>query len=562
MNRPLAPQFLKDLDNRHLQQKPNLYASRLLWVLYYGGLFAAVITFLSLVLPMELREGNPELVMTTISSILSILFAVVFIIYYLRFNTFKNFSTSKAKGNAFKNLLYLWLCFIVIISIVFIPAYIASKRTQSKYPNASLVQDVNDFNLITYQNNRAAQWEQYQYDSIIVKKNAKDDVFKKYQYKDEEIVDSFYEKYVKIQPENMNADDRWKSYFCLSKDSIQDYLATYDSTSQINDSVYCGWIVPDVQCLDVDFYNSNLPVTAGIGVVRNFENHKQYNDDYNIYNHDVFYDTIKDRIALNNNQFVLRSFHIINHPQLPDSILKNSSKINEIIMRYLSSTDINSSYYSDESAATAVVSAAAEDVYSRPVYSDSIRKIYNQISDINSNLNNIMDNKVQFNKDRYGFFLITILFSFSIAILLWLYRHTTIKTYALSYLAGIIISILFGLIVVSTRMQDYNIGVFYIIVALLVFCCSIFYSPKFKSAIQGIAICLSTVSVPLIPFIAFATYISIQRLHEVEYFNTQASIYHRFILEFSYIPTLLFALVFVYFYTIPKLKSWFAKPEL
>src|SRR5687767_1859468 len=119
-NRPLAPGFLKRLDDRWLKKHPILWSSRILWVFYYGSLIMLLISLISVFVYTPVMSRQSVYTGNLLITIISIISCVFWVIYLLRFNPFKRFSFETKLDGLKVFLLYL-TGFLFIFSWAFIP---------------------------------------------------------------------------------------------------------------------------------------------------------------------------------------------------------------------------------------------------------------------------------------------------------------------------------------------------------------------------------------------------------------------------------------------------------
>jgi hypothetical protein len=101
-------------------------------------------------------------------------------------------------------------------------------------------------------------------------------------------------------------------------------------------------------------------------------------------------------------------------------------------------------------------------------------------------------------------------FTLSITLLLFVFRHTTVKTFFLTALTGVVLAILSGLFIGLTNGREKSIFslmiTYYIIFTIIAF--SIFPS-KTRSTFKGIALNIFLLGLPVIPLITTALYFAI-----------------------------------------------------
>jgi hypothetical protein len=151
-------------------------------------------------------------------------------------------------------------------------------------------------------------------------------------------------------------------------------------------------------------------------------------------------------------------------------------------------------------------------------------------------------------------------FTLSITLLLFVLRHTTIKTFFLTALAGVVLAILSGLFIGLTNGRETTVFslmlIYYIIFAIIAF--SIFPS-KTRSTFQGIALNIFLLGLPVMPLIITALYFAI---NDYRYYDGG----YQYIDRTPYLITaeiIGFALVIILIEPLYKklYRSWFSAAE-
>ena len=199
-------------------------------------------------------------------------------------------------------------------------------------------------------------------------------------------------------------------------------------------------------------------------------------------------------------------------------------------------------------------------------YFNMIRSKY-KLGEVNDSFNNIADRKYRWD-DRYigvslrAAYYITLIFS----LLVFIYRHSSRKTFFLSLLAGVLLLIFTMLFVVATTHEGNMSGwyIFYFVIFSLI--SSIIFFKKTRGVFSGIALNLALFMVPLVPFtIVNLYYFYLHERYDSPPYDTITSLYvfrneelHYFLAEIGGF-VLLLALVAT---VIQKAyRRWYALPE-
>lgn len=187
-----------------------------------------------------------------------------------------------------------------------------------------------------------------------------------------------------------------------------------------------------------------------------------------------------------------------------------------------------------------------------------------QLSKLRNGIQNIASRKYSWYPEFWGIYLrIWLYTSLGLTLLLFVFRHSTVRTFFLSILTGILLSIITGFITVFTRGDEENV-LMYMLLYAAVFLLIVLFSKgqKTRSVIEGIALNLFTVIIAFVPLIATWLYIELQRDYNRmmygESFNSDFAIaLHSFaelgggLLLLILLPTLLYK----------SYRRWYALPE-
>jgi hypothetical protein len=197
-------------------------------------------------------------------------------------------------------------------------------------------------------------------------------------------------------------------------------------------------------------------------------------------------------------------------------------------------------------------------------YRTSLRGKYHLYS-VESGIDRISDRKYRLYKLDYSDYIRAVYyFALVLSLLVFIFRHSTVKTYFLALLVGVVLSILSGLFVAVLHLREggiYGLMIFYFIsfgiISMLIF------SAKRRSIISGIALNAFVLLTPFIPIICVALYYYSIRAdyyeyyaYDVEYHARKA--FHFLVAEFAggIILLILIETLFKRLY-----RAWYASPE-
>lgn len=196
-------------------------------------------------------------------------------------------------------------------------------------------------------------------------------------------------------------------------------------------------------------------------------------------------------------------------------------------------------------------------------YTDRIRQKYN-LHEMNTGISNIISKKYKWVKDwpvtARVFFYISLILTLAV----FIFRHTTIKTFFLSLLTAVILLILTSLIIAMGRFGDNIVPLNFILFYFLVFTIIAFTvkAAKVRSAIQGIALNSFTIAAPFVPLVIMAICIFTKERRSSYYYAEYTFISNKWVYylsaEIGGLLIFLFLLepVFRHLY-----RKWYALPE-
>jgi hypothetical protein len=525
MNRPLAPKFIKKYDEYLLKNKPELYSTRFHWVLYYGLMSIILLSSIFAIIPNDARSDTPIFIHTCFVVIIAIIGLIVWLIFLLRFNVFKRFGNITAIGRLSVFWLYVISC-IIIVASCFVPSVVETLRANNSFKEKELINDLNTINTsicrLEY-DSLSKVWNRNVYQAFDYYLSKKDTVItldeneKLRKYYDSDItVPAVDEPYANDVVESYKLDDEEyrinsTTYYELLKKVIQS-----DSSIKINDSTYALYTCPAYKKVNIKSYGSIIDDSC-------------FNDT------DLFH-------------------HIFQFPK-PIDKTKEWNTLKPLLEKY--SYEYGSLHQ-----------------YKPPVfkdydtiYHDRLQKRYT-IYTVENNFRNIVERKYRYSsRDEIEFFVRFILYpSLIFSLLLFVFRHSTIKTFFLSILSGFLLLIIAAIITAFSSFGNNEVTVFamifFYLLLFLVISITTFQS-KNRTAWQGIGINLFTWMSYFLPLILVSFYYSLvkvpyyldQKAREV--FSEQRMV--NYLIAEAVCPVLFSILLVTFIYKL--YRKWYALPQ-
>jgi hypothetical protein len=188
-----------------------------------------------------------------------------------------------------------------------------------------------------------------------------------------------------------------------------------------------------------------------------------------------------------------------------------------------------------------------------------------ELRPMQSSLENISNRKHRFRRhDLRDSLLVCLYFALGMNLLLFAFRHSTVRTFFFSLLAGVILAVLTGLMVAIFRLRDEGIITLYFIyyAAFLVLSLTIFRSRK-RSLIKGIALNFlfwMTFTLPGMIVMAWYEFVSRPRFDYV-YYDENYYQNMRLNYELSQYAGAALLLVGVTFFFSKMYRTWYSQPE-
>ncbi len=498
LNRPLVPSFLKKMDVRLMANYPLLWSLRVHLVLWYTlilALFTAGYFFLK---PDDPRQDSEVYFPISVMVILALISTVVWLIFLLRFNVFKRFGHYKS-WHACVSFTAYFISALAIFSLPFLPALIEDYRATQAFKPQEIVEEVNAMNV---------QLAHLTYDSLITE-----------WYRDTVLV-------------NDTLAEKGRS---LDSESYTELEYSMDSAGyrKVVNRIYCGkriiqgdsfqvlarnsfvfFEVPDYQFIEVD---GRLEAISGVEFLRP---------------EPLYFKIHKEHPNINLEEASNQYFEWMRKYSNPEYGLQYVNGVIESSSRYREAFDANTPFYLAQY----------------------------RIQAVESGIENIVDRQFfisVYNKDvMLRFWLYP---SFFLAILVWMFRHSTTKIFFLSLLVGFIVSVLVGVFTALFNLSLSESLVFQLMIWGGFLSLSFLSSNGMRNAIRGIGLNLTFLTVFFIPLLVHVIYWDSQPEWPYSY-----SIYSQAQAESmaraEWIGAVLVP-IFLYFIAFPLYRNWYSSPE-
>lgn len=452
--RPLVPGFLNRFDQWLLKNYPDIWSARTHLVVYFFLLLYLFMALASAGVPDDPRTGPEVGYWSVAAGLLGFVGMVLWFIYLFRFNVFKRYG-NLVPGDRLRTFLQFYVSFLVIITIVFIPIWVDQAKTKMKFTDDEIVTDANLMNYYFNVAEKNAFVVVRASDTLLLTTASKREMKELNLYT---FVDSVSDLYY---PARLSV---------LKRGEMTDRIAGADSSRKLGN---VGYIFYDIAELN---FVSNGRADRG-------------SDIYALTARDL-YDTVYNR-----------------RPEISaDDALRKAKAIAE---KYYDPDD----YYGRYGDYDYDYSGSEPYNYYNDPQSFMNRK--HRIDAINSGIYHITSRMHPFGRnDGLGIFLFVIYFALALTLLLFAFRHSTIRTFFFTLLAGIVLSIITGLFMALTN------GSFIAFLVVLLFYYAVFFTlsftipySKIRSLVKGVALNFTLLLTFPVPVIATALYYEIAKKH-------------------------------------------------
>ena len=500
MKRSFVPAFLNNFDRKLLLNKPNTWSTRVHFVLYFSLLFILLVAGLSFFAFFDTKQYSDSAVWTSLTALLCFIGLIIWLIYLLRFNVFKRYGKqSSTAGIKTFSLFFVGMSFIVLPA--FVPTLVESFRANQSYNSNEMVKDMNTMNKSIIQLNHGILPKSFIADTVVRIQKREDAIMEKGALAFDADVTTVYADTV-ASPQSYI--DR-KTY--LDPVDFNKKLSAADSLKKLSDSVFIEY---------------NTPVYTFI-----------FNED----------------IRLHSTEKMPTSFALYNTyvKQIPAFNKVDVSKELRILIAKYGVYNDHYDYYVD----------ANNDSY----YETKIRNLYD-LQNVSNGLYNISEKKYRWDIVNFGiYFRVFFYCAFVLTLLLFIFRHSTIRTFFLTLLTSVVIFILSAIVVAFGRWEEYQmlglILLYYVIFGVLTF---LIFQAKKRQANQGIGLNIVTMFTAFLPLIVLAmmdSYNSYQERYELISNYKDYSEYYKY----AEVGGVLLFLILLQPVIKKAYRKWYALPE-
>lgn len=500
--RPLVPSFLQQIDDKLLRNKPGSWASRAHLVIYFAALFAVLLFVFCYFVFFDAKQYSSIASWNTFVGLIAFVGFVFWLIFLLRFNVFKRYGN----WSAMDGLRDFGLYFISIAAMVgtcFIPSAVETIRANQQFGNEEIVKDINEININACKLEYNLLPLEWDFDTCrIVNKLNNTPV----------VVSDDVEVVTIDTITTSNRKHTVTNYLTIDTADLNNRLKNSDSLIKINDSLYVFYKCPNYRF--VSSYNAD-----------------DYSKTKMLSTAEIYNSTIKNYQKSNR-----------------DVLLK---RMQELKTKYAASSRYGYGDYYDNSEEAS--------------YEVKINRKYD-LGRINNGISNAVSKKYAWLQDWPMFVRVFYYITLLLTMLVFIYRHSTAKTFFLSVLAAVLLTIITGLLMVISQGDEVTMLsfmiVYYVVFAVLAL---LIFKTSIRKAVQGIGLNLFLFATPFIPLIFFA-------LNEARRYNRysypvendfairepgQTALYY-FIAEIagSVILVILIQLLFKKLY-----RKWYSAPE-
>jgi hypothetical protein len=448
MTKPKSSSFISRFDQYMLKNYPVTWSTRI----FTAGLFAVgfllLLILISFIVPNEPRDSSQVQYWITLLIVISLLAFIFWMIYLLRFNVFKRFGEWK-NTDSLKTFIFYFLIILVIISWIFVPPVVESVRANTAYSTNELAQDINAMNI---------KLNQLESDSIDTRFQS--DTF---EIDNSKIIQSQRVDRVPAPPsldtnEVVTETTYRDNYYYIDTTLLKAKLADADSVTKITDSIYVVYECPNFRFIhEYEVASKSELSLTSMDLYRQVLKYKQPID--------------KEKVRKELGQLFVKYDRFHNPVTLTSSL------------------SYNYDYYKEKN------------------YETRISEKYD-LAYVNRSLDNIADKMYRWDSEvtqiswRLAYYL-----TLCLAMLVFIYRHTTRRTFFLSLLASVILSILTGLFVAAGHGSDNAFLIWMLIYFISFIVISAFIiKSKNRNVVSGIALNLLVFMTPFMPLVITALY--------------------------------------------------------
>ena len=386
----------------------------------------------------------------------------------------------------------------IIILSVYIYPIVECVRANRAFGDAALVQDINNMNIKICRLEHKVLNRKWDYDTVAL---VKDDKPVKEKTSDDEI---------EVAPDTIAVATQGKYFYKLDSTDFYDKIAKTDSLVKLNDTLFLLYKTPQLQfvsCYMLDDFSKEKLLSS-----------------FEIYN------------------------KALKQPPTAAEVRTIAKELNELERKYVTIKSENTTYWSD------VVPGDGP--------FEVVRKRH-PIGNINNNISNIASKKYSFSVRYLAEYLrIFYYFTLGITLLIFIFRHTTVRTFFLSLLSGILLAILTAMVLSFSRAGSASFIGWMIGYTLLFFVGSIFaFSSTKRSMLNGILINLFVFIVPVFPLLIVEFIFEMKREQYVQQYGVYDPPYASQFYLYAELGGALLLLVLLATYINKLYRRWYSLPE-
>ena len=441
--RPLIPSFLQSLDDKLLRNKPGTWVSRTHLVLYFVTVFAALLFVFCYFVFFDAKQYSSIGSWNTFVGLIAFVGFVFWLIYLLRFNVFKRYGNWSA-ADGLRDFALYFTCIAAMVAVCFVPSAVETWRANQQFGNDEIVNDINELNVNACKLEYNLLPLAWIIDTCkVVNKTYAPHDYDNMQVATPVLIDSAVEETIAYIPDN---------YSYIDTAELKHKLESADSVLKINDTAYVFYESPDYRFVGSyradDYSTAKLLSSAAI------------------YNSTIKYYKQPDRAFLLKRMAALKTKYAVRNPNY-----------------------FNDYYNADRNDS----------------YDTKIRNKY-ELYRISNGIDNAVRKKyawaIEWPVYTRIFYYITLL----LTMLVFIFRSSTVKTFFLSVLTAILLTIISGLSLVFSVGDEEGVLlsltiVYYVLFAIMAL--SVFRT-RIRTAVQGIGLNLFLFMTPFIPLIFVA----------------------------------------------------------
>lgn len=450
--RPFVPSFLQKLDDKLLRNKPGTWAARTHLVFYLATVFSLLLFVFCYFVFFDAKQYSNIGIWNVLVGLISFIGFIFWLIYLLRFNVFKRYGNWFAL-DGLKDFGLYFTAIAAMVAVCFVPSAVETMRANQQFGNEEVVKDINEINVTACRLEYNLLPLEWKFDTCQVVEK----IFTESDY-DSEIEYKTMDSTIAV-PGYYNA----KRYRVIDTAELSLKLENADSLLKINDSLYVFY-----ECPDYIFVSSYM------------------GDDYT------------ETKILNSADIYNR---VLKNYQKPDreALLK---RMETFKTKYAANSRYNRYY-------------EGNDMYNiNDSYDTKISKKYS-LDRISNGVYNVVRKKYAWKTDWPDYVRIFYYITLFLTLLVFIFRHSTAKTFFLSVLTAVLLTIITGLLLVISDGDEVSglsfLILYYVVFAVLAL--SIF-NTKIRTAAQGIGLNLFLFMTPFVPLI----FLALNRAMQSEYY--------------------------------------------